>query len=138
MQIRLLVHTLMSQEAPSHIVGGGVQGGQGSSNYTKISEPMQNDISKHCTKSQKCSSKITKVTKSQSFHKCFLGVLGVFRGVRVIRFLPKFRIPCRMILVNTVPIPKPLALNLQRLYDCKVFINGGWTTNKCMTTSNPC
>ena len=31
---------------------------------------MQNDISKHCTKSQKCSSKITKVTKSQSLHKC--------------------------------------------------------------------
>ena len=31
---------------------------------------MQNDISKHCTKSQKCSSKITKVTKSQSSHKC--------------------------------------------------------------------
>ena len=31
---------------------------------------MHNDISKHCTKSQKCSSKIAKVTKSQSSHKC--------------------------------------------------------------------
>ena len=35
-----------------------------------MSDPMQNDISKHCTKFQRCSSKITKVTKSQSFHKC--------------------------------------------------------------------
>ena len=53
-------------------------GGWGCPNCTKISDPKQNDISKHCTKFQKCSSNITKVTKSQSFHKCFLGVLGVF------------------------------------------------------------
>ena len=39
---------------------------------------MQNDISKHCTKFQKCSSNITKVTKSQSFHKCFFGFFWVF------------------------------------------------------------
>ena len=89
---------------------------------------MQNDISKHCTKFQKCSSKITKVTKSQSFHKCFLGVLGFFQGVRVIRFLPKFRIPCRMILVNTVPNSKGVAPKLQKLQSRKVPINVGRTT----------
>ena len=45
-------------------------GGWGGRIFSKLSDPKQNDISKHCTKSQKCSSKITKVTPSQSFHKC--------------------------------------------------------------------
>ena len=72
MQIRLLVHTLMSQEAPSHIVG------------------------------------------------------GVFRGVRVVRITPKFRNPCRMILVNTVPNPKSVAPKLQKLQSRKVSISVFW------------
>merc|ERR1712208_272639 len=38
--------------------------------FFKISDPKQNDISKHCTKSQKASSKITEVIPSQNFHKC--------------------------------------------------------------------
>ena len=38
--------------------------------FFKISDPKQNNISKQCTESQKCSSKITKVIPSQSFHKC--------------------------------------------------------------------
>ena len=61
--------------------------------------------------------------------KVFWGVLGHFWGVRVIRFLPKFRIPCRMILVNTVPNPKSVAPKLQKLYNRKVPINVGRTTN---------
>ena len=45
-------------------------GGWGGPILFKISDPKQNDISKQYTKSQKCSSKITKVIPSQSFHKC--------------------------------------------------------------------
>ena len=37
--------------------------GWGDPIFFKISDPKQNDISKQCTKSQKCSSKTTKVTE---------------------------------------------------------------------------
>ena len=46
----------------------------------------------------------------------------------MVRFLPEFRIQCSMILVNTVPNPKPLTPNLQKLYNREVSINVGQTT----------
>ena len=52
-------------------------------------------------------------------------------GVRVIRFLQKFQIPCRMTLVDTVPIPKSVAQKLQKLYN-RSFHKCGTTT----TTDN--
>ena len=57
----------------------------------------------------------------------FWWVLGHFWGVNVIQFLPKFRIPCTMILVNTVPNPKSLAPKLQKLQSREVPINLGRT-----------
>merc|ERR1712087_838545 len=48
----------------------GFFGGWSGPIFFKISDPKQNDTSKQCMESQKCSSKITKVIPSQTFHKC--------------------------------------------------------------------
>ena len=83
-------------------------GGWGGPIFFKISDPKQNDISEHCTKSQTSSSKSIYVF-------LVLGVFGFFWGVGVVQFFSKFQIQSRMILVNTVPNPNLLTQSVSKI-----------------------
>ena len=55
-------------------------GGWGGPIFFKISDPKQNDISKHCTKPQPSNSKRWKVIPSRKSISLFLGFFGFFWG----------------------------------------------------------
>merc|ERR1712212_369320 len=66
-------------------------------------------------------------------HKSFFGFFWFFWGVGVVQFFSKFRIPSRMILVNSVRNLKSVAPKLQKLSHRKVSIN---VAHRRRTTTN--
>ena len=134
MQIRLLVHTLMGQEAPSHSDWGGGFRGLGLFEFHQTFGSKEEGYQKALyTKSQPYNSKRWKVISQRKSISLYWFFFSFFGGLGWSDFFSKFRIQSRMILVNSVPNPKSIAPKLQKLSHRKVPINVGRQTSTSTT-----